>query len=181
MTSNYNVCNLCLLKEPKVPKDALNIPGLIRAATNAIALIGATNFELNIRRRDNIKQNWTRTTSKCVPAQYRLLSPCLATILNCPNSLKTSLRQQKLEKVQPRRPPKWTPTNTRGWGISSTPSPKDLDTNTEVKRRTQTSSYTGKNPVPHTTSIIKRGGGKANRSKKTLYRAKWFRMSVSGR
>ena len=57
MTSNYNVCNLCLLKEPKVPKDALNIPGLIRAATNAIALIGATNFELNIRRRDNIKQN----------------------------------------------------------------------------------------------------------------------------
>ena len=41
----------------KVPKDALNIPGLIRAATNAIALIGDTNFELNIRRRDNIKQN----------------------------------------------------------------------------------------------------------------------------
>ena len=41
----------------KVPKDALNIPGLIRAATNTIALIGATNFELNIRRRDNIKQN----------------------------------------------------------------------------------------------------------------------------
>ena len=41
----------------KVPKDALNIPGLIRAATNAIALIGATNFALNIRRRDNIKQN----------------------------------------------------------------------------------------------------------------------------
>ena len=41
----------------KVPKDALNIPGLIRAATNAIALIGATNFELNIRRRNNIKQN----------------------------------------------------------------------------------------------------------------------------
>ena len=41
----------------KVPKDALNIPGLIRAATNAIALIGATNSELNIRRRNNIKQN----------------------------------------------------------------------------------------------------------------------------
>lgn len=41
----------------KVPKDALNIPGLIRAATNAIALIGAANFELNIRHQDNIKQN----------------------------------------------------------------------------------------------------------------------------
>ena len=41
----------------KVPKDALNIPGLIRAATNAIALIEAANFQLNIRRRDNIKRN----------------------------------------------------------------------------------------------------------------------------
>ena len=41
----------------KVPKEALNIPGLIRAVTNTIALIGATNFELNIQRRDNIKQN----------------------------------------------------------------------------------------------------------------------------
>ena len=90
----------------KVPKEALNIPGLIRAATNTIALIGATNFELNIRRRDNIKQNWTRTTSKCVPAQYRLLSPCLATILNCPNSLKTSLRQQKLAKSSAEATPK---------------------------------------------------------------------------
>lgn len=41
----------------KVPKDALNILGLIRAATNAIALIEAANFQLNIRRRDNIKRN----------------------------------------------------------------------------------------------------------------------------
>lgn len=41
----------------KVPKDALNVPGLITAATDAITLIGATNFELNIRRRDNIKRN----------------------------------------------------------------------------------------------------------------------------
>ena len=41
----------------KVPKDALYVPGLITAATDAIALIGAANFELNIRRRDNIKRN----------------------------------------------------------------------------------------------------------------------------
>ena len=37
----------------KVPKDALDVPGLIRAATDAIALIGAPNFELNMRGRDN--------------------------------------------------------------------------------------------------------------------------------
>ena len=82
----------------KVPKDALNVPGLITAATDAITLIGATNFELNIRRRDNIKRNWSKTTSICVPAQYSSLSPCLATILNGPNSLKNSQRQQKLAK-----------------------------------------------------------------------------------
>ena len=41
----------------KVPKDALNVPGLITAVTDAIVLIGATNFELNIWRRDNIKRN----------------------------------------------------------------------------------------------------------------------------
>jgi len=44
-------------EKDKVPKDALNIPGLIRAATNAIALIAAANFELNIRHQDNIKRN----------------------------------------------------------------------------------------------------------------------------
>lgn len=39
----------------KFPKDALDVPELIRAATDAIALVGAANFELNMRRRDNIK------------------------------------------------------------------------------------------------------------------------------
>lgn len=39
----------------KIPKDALDAPDLIRAATDAIALIGAANFELNMRRRENIK------------------------------------------------------------------------------------------------------------------------------
>ena len=39
----------------KIPKDALDAPYLIRAATDAIALIGAANFELNMRRRENIK------------------------------------------------------------------------------------------------------------------------------
>ena len=39
----------------KVPKDVLDVPALIRAATDAIALTGAANFELNMRRRNNIK------------------------------------------------------------------------------------------------------------------------------
>ena len=39
----------------KIPKDVLDVPELIRAATDAIALVGAANFELNMRRRDNIK------------------------------------------------------------------------------------------------------------------------------
>jgi len=39
----------------KIPKDALDVPELIRAATDAIALVGAAYLELNMRRRDNIK------------------------------------------------------------------------------------------------------------------------------
>ena len=38
-----------------IPKDALDAPALIRAATDVIALRGAANFNLNMRRRDNIK------------------------------------------------------------------------------------------------------------------------------
>ena len=39
----------------KIPKDALDVPELIRAATDAIALVGAANFELNMRRRDRLQ------------------------------------------------------------------------------------------------------------------------------
>ena len=39
----------------KVPKDVLDVLGLIKSATDAIALVGAKNFELNMRCRDNIK------------------------------------------------------------------------------------------------------------------------------
>lgn len=55
----------------KVPKDALDVPGLIKAATDAIALIGAANFELNMRRRDNIKpelnEDYKHLCSSTVP------------------------------------------------------------------------------------------------------------------
>ena len=56
----------------KVPKDALDGQGLTRAAADAIALIGAANLELNMRRRDISNRNWTKITSICVSAQYRL-------------------------------------------------------------------------------------------------------------
>lgn len=55
----------------KIPKDALDAPELIRAATDAIALIGAANFELNMRRRDNIKpelnEDYKHLCSSSVP------------------------------------------------------------------------------------------------------------------
>jgi len=37
----------------KIPKNALDVPELIAAATDAIALVGATSFKLSMRRRDN--------------------------------------------------------------------------------------------------------------------------------
>jgi len=39
----------------KIPKDTFDVQGLITAATDAIALVRAAKFELNMRRRDNIK------------------------------------------------------------------------------------------------------------------------------
>lgn len=35
-------------EKDKVPNDVLNVPGLIRPATDATALIGAANFKLNM-------------------------------------------------------------------------------------------------------------------------------------
>ena len=39
----------------KVPWETLNVEGLLIAGTDAIALFGPANFELNMRRQDNIK------------------------------------------------------------------------------------------------------------------------------
>lgn len=55
----------------KIPKDALDAPELIRVATDAIALIGAANFKLNMRCRDNIKpelnEDYKHLCSSSVP------------------------------------------------------------------------------------------------------------------
>ena len=55
----------------KIRADTLDVPGSIRAAIDAIALIGAANFELNMRRRDNIKpelnENYKHLCSNTVP------------------------------------------------------------------------------------------------------------------
>ena len=55
----------------KIPEDVLDVPELIRAATDAIALVGAANFELNMRRRDNIKpelnEDYKHLRSSSVP------------------------------------------------------------------------------------------------------------------
>lgn len=39
----------------RIPNDVLDVEDLLKMATDAIALIGAANFDLNMRRRDNIK------------------------------------------------------------------------------------------------------------------------------
>ena len=39
----------------KNPKDAMDISQMLKVTTDAIARIGAANFELNMRRREQIK------------------------------------------------------------------------------------------------------------------------------
>ena len=55
----------------KIPRDVLDVPELIRAATDAIDLVGTANFELNMRRRDNIKpelkEDYKHLCSSSVP------------------------------------------------------------------------------------------------------------------
>ena len=50
-----------------IPKDALDVPELIRAATDAIALVGAANFELNMQRRSK------RTVKRTVKCDFQQL------------------------------------------------------------------------------------------------------------
>ena len=59
-------------EKDKVPNDVLNVPGLIRAATDATALIGAANFKLNMWWQDNIKPNWTKILHTCGQALCHL-------------------------------------------------------------------------------------------------------------
>ncbi|PFX19912.1 Pro-Pol polyprotein [Stylophora pistillata] len=57
--------------QDKIPKEALDAPDLIRAATDAIALIGAANFQLNMQCRENIKpmqkEDYKHMSSSSVP------------------------------------------------------------------------------------------------------------------
>ena len=41
--------------QDKISEELLDIPSLIRTATDSVALLGAANFGLNMQRRDNIK------------------------------------------------------------------------------------------------------------------------------
>ena len=50
VTPMVSIVEKLLEAKDKVPKgDALDVPGLIRGVTDAIALIGSANFELNMR------------------------------------------------------------------------------------------------------------------------------------
>ncbi|XP_028408601.1 uncharacterized protein LOC114531147 isoform X2 [Dendronephthya gigantea] len=52
-----NVIQAVINAREKIPQETLNVEDLLRAGTDAIALLGAANFELNMRRRDNIKHD----------------------------------------------------------------------------------------------------------------------------
>ena len=81
----------------KVPKDALDISQMVKMTTDATALIGAANFQLNMRRREQIKPELT--TKICVQAQCHLLIPCLATTLTFQISSKTTKVSRKIRRV----------------------------------------------------------------------------------
>ena len=60
----------------KVPNDALDISQMVKMTTDAIALIGAANFELNMRRREQIKpelsKDYKNLCSSSVPGNDSL-------------------------------------------------------------------------------------------------------------
>ena len=57
VTPIINIIQALLQAKDKIPSDALDVEGLLKAGTDAIALFGAANYELNMRRRDSIKHD----------------------------------------------------------------------------------------------------------------------------
>ena len=57
VTPIVNIIQALLQAKDKIPSDALDVQGLLKAGTDAIALFGAANYELNMRRRDSIKHD----------------------------------------------------------------------------------------------------------------------------
>lgn len=66
----------------KIRNDAFDAPELIRAATDAIALIGAANFELNAWSKD-MKPEFNETTNICALARSHSQNSYLAMTLTC--------------------------------------------------------------------------------------------------
>lgn len=65
-----------------IRNDAVDAPELIRAAADAIALIGAANFELNARSKD-MKPELNETTNICALARSHSQNSYLAMMLTC--------------------------------------------------------------------------------------------------
>ena len=167
VTPMVSIVEKLLEAKDKVPKgDALDVPGLTRGVTDAIALIGAANFELNMRRRENIKPELNEDYKHLCSSSVTITKSLFGEDSELSKQRKDLAEATKVSKKLSRGDPKMDGHKHQGFSISITPSLKDLDTNTEVKRRTQISSSNGKGMAPHTTSTIKRGGGKANGAKK---------------
>lgn len=93
----------------------------------------------------------------------------MATILNCPNSFKTSLRQQKVAKSSAEATPKMDAHKHQGLRHFKHAKSKGFGYKYRGQATNTNKQLYWKGPAPHTTSTIKRGGGKVNRSKKPLY------------
>ena len=72
------IAKLDVKARDKIPKDALDVPELIRAATDAISLVGVANFELNMWCRDNIKPDLNEDYKHLCSSSVSSQNSCLA-------------------------------------------------------------------------------------------------------
>jgi hypothetical protein len=46
----FNIIKALIQAQEKIPEKTLNVEGLLKSGTDAIALLGTTNFELNMQK-----------------------------------------------------------------------------------------------------------------------------------
>ena len=67
VTLRVNIIQALLQAKEKIPNDSLNVEDLLKVGTDAIALFGAANSEINMRRRDGIKHDLNDYRHLCSP------------------------------------------------------------------------------------------------------------------
>ena len=143
--------------------DALDAPALIRAATDAIALIGAANFELNMRCRDNIKpelnEDYKHLCSSSVPFSEFLFG----NDVNLSKQLKDLAEATKVSKKLNPKAESHKSSGYRGYKHA-----KSRSFGYKYSLRGQAYKHlNSKRPRPPSTRRM-RGGGQTNRARKPL-------------